>query len=161
MKVMLALVGIAIMLSGCCGFTGGPYGNTSPGVPQGPSGRAADLNSCLSDCDTNSIPGNSGLAGVASCKAVCYSDDAKANLNAGECDKILDLGNFSTFGENATFWFNGCVGDVAESKPDVSICSKIPVGQGRDGCIMNVYYVTKNPADCAGLNDSTMKNACQ
>src|SRR5512143_748795 len=156
-KALMVLAGMAILLAGCCGFTGGPTAGTKTG---GGASAGQGVGACLADCDRNAVPGNEGLAGADSCKAVCYADDAKATLNAGECDQINTLGNFTTFGENKTFWFNGCVGDVAEGKKDVSVCSRITAGPGRDACIMNVYYVTKNPADCDGLSDPKMKSAC-
>lgn len=151
MLKLLPLLGFAILLSGCCNFTGGPNG--------GVYGGSGGLNSCLADCDKNSV-GQTGLAGVGSCKALCYDHEARAKGDAGVCEEIKNLGNVSMMGENSSFWFNGCVGDVAEDTKNVAVCSRIPAGSDRDTCIMNVYYITKNPADCDGLSDPRMKSAC-
>lgn len=150
MKVFLALLGMAMILAGCCGFTGGPNG-----VAQ--SGGSSGLNSCLSDCNTNSV-GTGGFTGLKTCQAYCYDHDATAKLDANACDPIKSLQNDSGF--DTAFWYNGCIGDVAEGKLDVSVCTKIQEGSGRDQCILNVYYKTHNPADCNGLSDPRMKSEC-
>ncbi|MFN7990745.1 MAG: hypothetical protein U0R44_01165 [Candidatus Micrarchaeia archaeon] len=149
MSKILFLVGMAILLSGCCNITGGTGG-----------AKGENLNSCLADCERNSV-GQKGLAGLGSCKALCYDHEARATGDAAQCDAINSLGNVSMMGEDTSFWFNGCVGDVAEDKKDVTVCGRLPVGPRRDACIMNVYYATKNPSDCDGLSDPREKSVCQ
>ena len=144
MQNLIAILIMAVMLAGCTG-----PGSNPPPSSGTPSGGNSELNACLADCkDTNSNVGNG-------CKQVCYSNAAKATMDAGYCDAMLPY-----VAENLTNLYDGCFWDVAKGKKDASLCDKIKVSSNRDNCLLDVAKDSKNPAICNGIKDSNTKNAC-